>query len=170
MIRCAQYFRLMPIWIGVIAIVLGLAVFPTAAIADQHRGLPEHAKWIKAVKAAGIFFNQKYRYEHVDDDNAAKHADNAAKHANVNTVRTGLGYRSDIHHGISGLVELDNVAVIGPADYNSTTNGRGLRDSGGSGDDGIKAGQSRFPLVARYPCNRWPAAHYLRQSTLHRRN
>ncbi len=116
-VRAAKYFRMLAVSTGVIAVVLGVAVFSSAAIADEHRTLPAHAQWVKALQAAGIFFKQKYRYEHVDDDNAAKRA-------NVNTMRTELGYKSDIHHGVSGLVELENVRMLGAPDYNSTTNGR----------------------------------------------
>ncbi len=116
-IRSAKFFRKLAVCAGVIAIILGVAVISSAAVADAHRNVPEHARWIKSLKRAGIFFKQKYRYEHVDDDNAAKHA-------NVNTMRTEFGYASDVHHGVSGLVELENVRMLGAPDYNSTTNGR----------------------------------------------
>ncbi|MDP6590607.1 MAG: alginate export family protein [Alphaproteobacteria bacterium] len=108
---------MMAVSIGVIVVVLGVAVLSSAAIADEHRNVPPHARWIKSLQSTGIFFKQKYRYEHVNDDNATKHA-------NVKTMRTEIGYASDIHRGVSGLIELENVEVLGNGDYNSTTNGR----------------------------------------------
>lgn len=96
------------------AVLLGLAMFFTASRAGE---MSEHGKWIEAVKATGVFFSARYRYEHVDDKGSTKNA-------NAHTIRTHLGYKSDIHWGVSGLVELENVAALGPDDYNSTTNGR----------------------------------------------
>lgn len=91
--------------------------FSTAAIADQHGGAKtEHGKWIEAVKATGVFFNARYRYEHVEDKGFTRRA-------NANTLQAHLGYKCNIHHGVSGLIELENVHA-GGNDYNSTTNGR----------------------------------------------
>jgi len=81
--------------------------FSTAAIADQHSGVKtEHGKWIEAVKATGVFFNARYRYEHVEDKGFTRRA-------NANTLQTHLGYKSNIHHGVSGLIEVENVHAAG---------------------------------------------------------
>jgi len=62
-------------------------------------------------------FDARYRYEHVDQDNALKHA-------NAQTLRTRVGYQSGKWYGFSGLVEADNVSRIGDAAYNETRNGQ----------------------------------------------
>jgi len=62
-------------------------------------------------------FDARYRYEHVDQDNALKHA-------NAQTLRTRVGFQSGKWYGLSGLVEADNVSRIGDAAYNETRNGQ----------------------------------------------
>ncbi|MGH8352481.1 MAG: alginate export family protein [Pseudomonas sp.] len=62
-------------------------------------------------------FDARYRYEHVDQDNALKHA-------NAQTLRTRLGFQSGKWYGLSGLVEADNVSRLGDAAYNETRNGQ----------------------------------------------
>ncbi len=104
--------------LSLLVMLLGLGVFSAASVADQHGGATtEHGKWIETVKATGVFFSARYRFEHVDDKGFAKNA-------NAHTVQTHLGYKSDIHHGVSGLIEFENVEAIGSGDYNSTTNRR----------------------------------------------
>ena len=63
-------------------------------------------------------FDARYRYEHVDQDNALKHA-------NAQTLRTRIGVQSGKWYGLSALIEADNVSRIGDASYNSTRNGQG---------------------------------------------
>ncbi|MDP3977097.1 MAG: alginate export family protein [Pseudomonas sp.] len=60
----------------------------------------------------------RYRYEHVDQDNALNNA-------NAQTIRTRVGFQSGKWYGLSGLIEADNVSRIGDASYNSTRNGQG---------------------------------------------
>src|SRR3989338_4007289 len=62
-------------------------------------------------------FDARYRYEHVDQDNALKHA-------NAQTLRTRVGFQSGKWSGLSALVEADNVSRIGDAAYNETRNGQ----------------------------------------------
>ncbi|MWV15697.1 hypothetical protein F3I16_06490, partial [Pseudomonas sp. L-22-4S-12] len=62
-------------------------------------------------------FDARYRVEHVDQDNALKHA-------NAQTLRTRLGFQSGKWYGLSALVEADNVSRIGDAAYNDTRNGQ----------------------------------------------
>lgn len=59
----------------------------------------------------------RYRYEHVDQDNALKHA-------NAQTLRTRVGVQSGKWYGLSALLEADNVSRIGDASYNETRNGQ----------------------------------------------
>ncbi len=59
----------------------------------------------------------RYRYEHVDQDNALKHA-------NAQTLRTRVGFQTGKWYGLSTLVEADNVSRLGDAAYNSTRNGQ----------------------------------------------
>lgn len=60
----------------------------------------------------------RYRYEYVDQDGLDKEA-------NASTLRTRLTWNSDNFKGFSTRLEVDNVAVIGNDNYNSTTNGNG---------------------------------------------
>jgi hypothetical protein len=77
--------RLSPALLAAAGIFLGLMAFSTAAIADQHGGAKtEHGKWIEAVKATGVFFNARYRYEHVEDKGFTRRA-------NANTLQAHLG-------------------------------------------------------------------------------
>lgn len=62
-------------------------------------------------------FDMRYRFEHVDPDNALRNAD-------AQTLRTRIGYRSARVAGWSGLVEVDNVSHLGAERFNSTRNGR----------------------------------------------
>lgn len=59
----------------------------------------------------------RYRYEHVDQDNALEHA-------NAQTLRTRVGFQTGKWYGLSALVEADNVSRLGDAAYNSTRNGQ----------------------------------------------
>lgn len=60
-------------------------------------------------------FDVRYRYEHVEQDNALAHA-------MMNSVRTRLGYATAVHSGFSALVEVDHVGHLG-GDFNDTRNG-----------------------------------------------
>lgn len=63
------------------------------------------------------YIDMRYRYEHVDQDNSLKNA-------NANTLRTRVGYQTGRLYGFSALIEVDNVARLGAADYNNTRNHR----------------------------------------------
>lgn len=66
--------------------------------------------WIKPV------FDARYRFEHVDPDNALHDA-------NANTLRTRIGLETRPLAGWSAHVEIDNVSHLGAEDFNSTRNG-----------------------------------------------
>lgn len=58
----------------------------------------------------------RYRYEYVDQ--AGK------KDANASTLRTRFGFETKAYHGLSFLIEGENVGVIGNEEYYSTVNGK----------------------------------------------
>jgi len=64
-----------------------------------------------------FIFDARYRFEHVDPDNALRNAQ-------AQTLRTRIGYRTARVAGWSGLVEVDNVSHLGPERFNSTRNGQ----------------------------------------------
>ncbi|HRN59377.1 MAG TPA: alginate export family protein [Chiayiivirga sp.] len=72
------------------------------------------ANGVQAAEGKPIF-DVRYRYEHVEQDNALAHAV-------MNSVRTRLGYATGVHGGFSALVEVDHVGHLG-GDYNDTRNG-----------------------------------------------
>ena len=59
----------------------------------------------------------RYRYEHVDQNNALKNAD-------ASTVRSRLGYGTGTFYGVSAYLELENITSVGPQNYNSGDNGK----------------------------------------------
>jgi hypothetical protein len=69
------------------------------------------------ISGGKVGIDARYRYEHVDQDNAL---DNA----NAQTLRTRLTLQSGKWYGLSALVEADNVSRLGDAAYNSTRNGQ----------------------------------------------
>nr|WP_298148250.1 hypothetical protein [uncultured Pseudomonas sp.] len=72
----------------------------------------------KLIEDGKLILDARYRYEHVDQDNALNNA-------NAQTLRTRIGLQSGKWYGLSALVEADNVSRIGDASYNSTRNGQG---------------------------------------------
>ncbi|MGE4405227.1 alginate export family protein [Pseudomonas sp.] len=86
----------------------GLACSATASAEENFSNLFSDAKPI---------FDLRYRYEHVDQDNALKHA-------NAQTLRTRVGVQSGKWYGLSALIEADNVSRLGKAAYNDTRNGQ----------------------------------------------
>ncbi len=92
--------------------VLSLAVcgaFSSGAMAaEELANLVEFGK---------VNIDARYRYEHVDQDNALNNA-------NAQTLRTRLTVQSGKWYGLSGLVEADNVSRIGDSSFNSTRNGQ----------------------------------------------
>ena len=67
--------------------------------------------------AGKVGIDARYRYEHVDQDNALDHA-------NAQTLRTRLSLQSGQWYGLSALLEADNVSRLGDAAYNDTRNGQ----------------------------------------------
>ncbi|MCC5879597.1 MAG: hypothetical protein JJU03_06865 [Idiomarina sp.] len=69
-----------------------------------------------AVRDSAVTLNLRYRLEHVDQSDR----DNAL----ASTLRSRLGVTSGVAYGWRGLVEVDNVTVIGNDLYNNTRNNR----------------------------------------------
>jgi len=86
----------------------GLAVNTAASAEESFSNLFTEAKPI---------FDLRYRYEHVDQDNALRHA-------NAQTLRTRIGVQTGSWYGLSALVEADNLSRLGKAAYNNTRNGQ----------------------------------------------
>lgn len=84
---------------------IGLSLAPLAAGAQAAEGKP--------------IFDLRYRYEHVEQDNALGHA-------MMNSVRTRVGYATGSYSGFSGLVEVDHVGHLG-GDFNDARNGHSGR-------------------------------------------
>ncbi|WP_422579734.1 hypothetical protein [Pseudomonas sp.] len=93
--------------------LLSLAIAGTTL---SHAALAEE-DFSKVFTQAKPILDARYRYEHVDQDNALKHA-------NAQTLRTRVGVQSGKWYGLSALVEADNVSRIGDASYNETRNGQ----------------------------------------------
>lgn len=85
-------------------------------------GLPCLALALPAIAASPedtggkLILDARYRFEQVDQDNAL---DTAKAH----TLRTRIGYRTPRWHGLSGLVEIDDVRHLGAEHFNDTRNG-----------------------------------------------
>jgi len=69
----------------------------------------------KAIKQSDTTLSFRYRYESVDQDGLPQDAD-------ASTLLSRLTWKSGTVHGISGLVEVDNVSYLGDDDFNNTTN------------------------------------------------
>jgi len=69
-----------------------------------------------ALKDGKAGLQLRYRYEFVDQDGIAKQAD-------ASTLKTRFTWNSGTVANFKGLLEVDNVSVIGGEQYNSTTNG-----------------------------------------------
>ncbi|XBD33769.1 hypothetical protein ABFT82_23850 [Pseudomonas anguilliseptica] len=93
--------------------LLSLAIAGTTL---SHAALAEE-DFSKLFSEAKPILDARYRYEHVDQDNALKHA-------NAQTLRTRVGVQSGKWYGLSALIEADNVSRIGDASYNETRNGQ----------------------------------------------
>jgi len=72
----------------------------------------------EALTAGKIDFEMRYRFEYKDDHVASKNAKSS-------TLRTVLGYRTGSLFGFGGYAQIENIASIGPEDYNDGgTNGK----------------------------------------------
>lgn len=91
-----------------LTVVLGFAV--NSAVADV-------SDVKQAVNASKIDVSFRYHVENVDQDGVA---DDAL----ASTLRSRVGVQTGSAFGISGLLEVDNVTVIGGVHYNNSLNGK----------------------------------------------
>jgi hypothetical protein len=63
------------------------------------------------------YLDVRYRYEFADEDGRANDA-------HASTLRTRLGYQTGSYHGVSGVLEFENITQLGSDNYNDTINGR----------------------------------------------
>ena len=95
---------------------LSLLSLAAASSTFSHAALAEET-FANLFTQAKPILDARYRYEHVDQDNALNNA-------NAQTLRTRVGLQSGKWYGLSALIEVDNVSRIGDARYNSTRNGQ----------------------------------------------
>lgn len=71
----------------------------------------------ESITGGKVSLDVRYRYEYVSQDNALKDA-------KASTVRSRLGYMTDVYRGVGAFLEFENVSVVGEEEYNSASNGR----------------------------------------------
>ncbi len=92
-------------------VAVGGALIVALPVAQAAEGFTE------ALTGGKPSLDLRYRYEHVEQDNALKDAD-------ASTLRSRLAYATLPYHGISGYLEFENVTVLGAEEYNSGINGK----------------------------------------------
>ncbi|MDP4528444.1 alginate export family protein [Alkalimonas delamerensis] len=92
-----------------------LALVPSLALAAANSSANTLSA---ALNESQLKANFRYRIEHVDQDNPLKDA-------LASTLRSRLTLTTGKAYGFSGLLEVDNVSVLGGQTYNSTVNGNG---------------------------------------------
>lgn len=108
-------------------------VAPPAAAAPEPASAPTISE---AVAAGHLILEVRGRYEYVDQAKTRVLTDNA----NAYTVRTRLGWETGDWHGLRGLMEFSNVALLGPEDYQVNVPGATTPPLNG-------ANKTRYPLV-----------------------
>ncbi len=93
---------------------LSTPVFATDATESKNALSTAYTEWFGKGKFDGEF---RYRYEYVDDAGFNDQAKSS-------TLRSRLGFKTGIHHDLSGYVQIEDVRAIGADAYNSLTNGR----------------------------------------------
>ena len=80
-------------------------------------GLSESATSVSEMLSEGsTSLNFRYRYELVDQDGVANNA-------NASTLKSRLTYKTAEYNGLTGVLEVDNVTVVGDEKYKTPTNG-----------------------------------------------
>ena len=101
--------------------VAALLLLMLAAIGPATLYAAEEPSLKEALKKGKATVNLRYRYEDVSEDGFDKDA-------HASTLRTVVGYRSQVYKGFSLQIEAENVAVIGNDLYNNK--GAGSLDNG----------------------------------------
>ncbi|MCH7508220.1 MAG: hypothetical protein IIB68_00070 [Proteobacteria bacterium] len=89
--------------------LLPLLFFPALAA--------EELSFSEAIAGGDATLSFRYRFEFVDQDSIAKEA-------KASTLRSRLSYKTASWSDFSAVLEMDNIASIGPDDYNSSRNGK----------------------------------------------
>jgi len=84
--------------------------------------------------ADGFYGDVRYRYENVDQDGIANDAD-------ASTIRTKLGYKSDVFSGFQWLAEGENTSRVFSDNYNDTNNGKTMYPVVADPQGGIEVNQ-----------------------------
>ncbi|MCC5826557.1 alginate export family protein [Alkalimonas sp.] len=92
----------------------GLALLPALLVSSPI--CAEAANLSKAINDSTVNLHFRYRLEHVEQDNALKDA-------LASTLRSRLTLATGKAYGFSGLLEVDNVSVLGGETFNSTVHG-----------------------------------------------
>ena len=80
-------------------------------------GLSESTTSVSEMLTEGsTSLNFRYRYELVD-------LDGVASNANASTLKSRLTYKTAEYNGLTGVLEVDNVTVVGDEKYKTPTNG-----------------------------------------------
>ncbi|GIX17532.1 MAG: hypothetical protein KatS3mg119_1718 [Rhodothalassiaceae bacterium] len=98
----------------VAGLALAVALAGTAARAEE-AGPGADFGWLK--DRLSLFGSLHYRYEFVDQDGVARKA-------NASTLRSRLGAKLALAHGLTFTVEGEDVLHLGPEHFNDTVNGR----------------------------------------------
>lgn len=91
-----------------LTVVMGLAVNSVCADVSELK---------KAIDASKVDVSFRYRVENVDQDGIA---DDAI----ASTLRSRVGVQTGSAFGVSGVLEIDNVSVVGGELYNNSLNGK----------------------------------------------
>ena len=91
-----------------LAAMLGLLLPFAATVADEE----DANSFASAMTSGEVGISGRYRYEHVDEDNALKNA-------NASTLRLRLNYRTGSWKGWSAFAEFDHVFHLLLDDFNS---------------------------------------------------
>ena len=102
----------------IVRLVPTLAMFAILGVLFSSMSLAADT-FADAIRNGTPIIDFRYRFEIVDQAGFARKA-------NASTLRSRIGYQTDIFEGFQGLVEFENVTNVGDDRFNSTTNGKGL--------------------------------------------
>ena len=74
-------------------------------------------EFAKAIKDGNAYIQNRYRYEHVDQDGFSKDAKSS-------TLRTKFGYETGTYKNFKALIEAEGVFHLGDDKFNDTVNGK----------------------------------------------
>lgn len=103
--------KYLPLMISVMVVILAMGV---PAVADEED--KKATSWQEALTQGSMNLQFRYRYEYVDED---RDIDSS----NASTLKSRFIYQTQNYRGITALLEVDDVTVIGNDNYNSTRNG-----------------------------------------------